>query len=322
MAQGEIRFDGRAILVTGAGRGLGRSHALLLASRGAKVLVADNGTAMDGADANSTPAETVVAEIKQAGGEAVACAADIGTEAGANQAVAACVKAFGRIDGILHNASTCPDNMAADEVSLHDFHLVMQVNPFGGFYLTHAAWPHMVKQQYGRIVYTTSSAIYGSWGNTAYASAKSAYIGMMRCLAVEGAKNGILVNCVAPSALTRMTERLQPSPYADWFTKTMLPEKVSVGAAYLLSEDSTIRGEIFAMGGGRIARIMIAETAGVIGPGTSIEAVRDIMPEVLADTHFNYPKDLGEWSGNVTKRFGVNVSLDANTSAVKPIDRG
>lgn len=157
MTENGVRFDGRAILVTGAARGIGRAHAMLLAARGAKVVVADNGAAMDGEAPSAAPAQSVVAEIKAAGGEAVACTADIATEAGSTQAVEASLRAFGRIDGILHNASTSPDIAPADKVSSHDLDLVMRVNPFAGFWMTRAAWPHMVRQNHGRIVYMTSA---------------------------------------------------------------------------------------------------------------------------------------------------------------------
>lgn len=322
LRQGEIRFDGQAILVTGAGRGLGRAHAMVLASRGAKIVVADNGAAMDGADSSSAPAESVVADITAAGGEAIACTADIATESGSNQAVAASLNAYGRIDGILHNASTSPDLMAADMLSSHDLDIVMRVNPFAGLWMARAAWPHMVRRHYGRIVYMTSGGIYGALGNAPYAAAKSAYIGMARCLALEGVKHGILVNVVAPAARTRMTEGFQPSAYADWFFKMMLPEKVSVGAAYLMSEECKIYGEIFSMGGGRIARITIAETEGVVGSGTSIEEVRDAMPRVMADASFFYPKDLSERSARVAQLFGFDGGLDtSNAYAVRPIEK-
>ena len=322
MVEGEIRFDGRAILLTGAGRGLGRAQAMVLALRGAKVVVADNGTAMDGEDPDRGPAETVVAEIKAAGGEAVACIADIATEVGSNQAVEASLKAFDRIDGIVHNASTSPDLKTADRLSSRDLDLVMRVNPMAGLWMARAAWPHMVKQQYGRIVYMPSGGIYGALGNTDYAAAKSAYIGMMRCLALEGIKDGILVNAVAPSARTRMTERFHPSAYADWFFKTMPPEKVAVGVAYLLSEACKIHGEMFSMGGGRIARLTIAESEGVIGFGFSIEEVRDAMPRVMADTRFFYPKDLSERSIKVADLFGFRGGLEANNAyAVRPIEK-
>lgn len=323
MESHRIRFDGRAFLVTGAGRGLGRSQALLLASRGAKIVVADNGVAMDGEDADARPAETVAGEINASGGAAVACTADIGTESGSKQAVEASLAAFGRIDGIVHYASTSPDLKTADVLSSTALELVMRVNPFAGLWMARAAWAHMVGRRFGRIVYMPSAGIYGALGNTDYAAAKAAYIGMMRCLALEGAKHGILVNAVAPSARTRMTERFHPSAYADWFFETMTPEKVAVGVAYLLSEECEIHGEIFAMGGGRIARVTLAESEGVIGAGSSIEEVREVMGRVMADTKFFYPKDLTERSRTVAELFGFRGSLEAsNDYAVRPVGKG
>jgi hypothetical protein len=198
-----------------------------------------------------------------------------------------------------------------------------QIRVLRGCRTARAAWAHMVGQRFGRIVYMPSAGIYGALGNTDYAAAKAAYIGMMRCLALEGAKHGILVNAVAPSARTRMTERFHPSAYADWFFETMTPEKVAVGVAYLLSEECEIHGEIFAMGGGRIARVMLAEGEGVIGAGSSIEEVRDMMGRVMADTKFFYPKDLTERSRTVAELFGFGGSLEAsNDYAVRPIGKG
>jgi NAD(P)-dependent dehydrogenase (short-subunit alcohol dehydrogenase family) len=320
MTDGDIRFDGRAILVTGAGRGLGRATALLLASRGAQVVVADNGAAMDGEDADAGLAEMVAGEISAAGGQAVTCTADLATEPGAEAAVQASVAAFGRIDGIVHFASPCPDLKAADRLSTRDLELVMRVNPFAALWMARAAWPHMARQHYGRIVFMPSGAIYGAMGNTDYAAAKAAYIGITRCLALEAPKDNIRVNAISPSARTRMTERFHPSAYAEWFYATMPPEKVATGAAWLLSEDCSVNGEIFAVGGGRIARMMIAENEGVVGSGESIEDVRDIMPKVMADERFFHPKDLGERSARVAALFGFDGRMSSATEfAVKSV---
>lgn len=320
MVEDEIRFDGRAILVTGGGRGLGRATALLLAGRGAQVVVADNGAAMDGESASTGPAETVVAEIVGAGGKAVACTADLACEAGAAAAVAASVEAFGRIDGIVHFASPCPDLKAADRLSSRDLELVMRVNPFAALWMARAAWPHMARQHYGRIVLMPSGAIYGAMGNTDYAAAKGAYVAITRCLALEGPKDNVRVNAISPSARTRMTERFHPSAYAEWFYQTMQPEKVAVTAAWLLSEDCNVNGEIFAVGGGRIARMMIAENEGVIGSGASIEEVGAMMPGVMADDRFFHAKDLGERSAKVASLFGFDGRLSSATEfAVKPV---
>jgi NAD(P)-dependent dehydrogenase (short-subunit alcohol dehydrogenase family) len=300
----EIRFDGRAILVTGAGRGLGRATATLLASRGAQVVVADNGAALDGSAAEAAPAHAVVAEIAAAGGRAVPCTEDLGTEAGASAAVRAALDSFGRIDGIVHCASPCPDLKAAQDLSTRDLDLVMRVNPFAALWMARAAWPHMIAQGGGRLVFMPSAAFYGAPRNTDYAAAKAALIGVVRCLAIEGAGNGIRVNGVSPSAATRMTEGFLPPAYAEWFLPRMPPEKVAVGLAWLVSDACQVSGEIFAMGGGRIARMALAEAEGVIGDGASIEEVDAVMPRVLADASFFHPRDLAERSAKVAALLG------------------
>jgi NAD(P)-dependent dehydrogenase (short-subunit alcohol dehydrogenase family) len=323
MAQGDIRFNGRAILVTGGGRGLGRATALLLAARGAQIVVADNGAAMDGEDASAGPAHAVAGEIAAAGGKAIACIADLATESGAQAAVQASVDAFGAIDGLIHCASPCPDLKAVDRLSSSDLELVMRVNPFAALWMARAAWPHMARQHYGRIVFMPSGAVYGAMGNTDYAAAKAAYIGITRCLALEGPKDGVCVNAISPSARTRMTERFHPSAYAEWFYTKMPPEKVATSAAWLLSENCNVNGEIFAVGGGRIARMMIAENEGVIGSGQSIEEVDAMMPQVLADGRFFHAKDLGERSAQVAALFGFDGRLSSDKEfAVRPIAAG
>lgn len=306
MAEGEVRFDGRAMLVTGAGRGLGRAQALLLASRGASVVVADNGAAKDGEDPGAGPAAAVVAEIQTAGGKAVACMADLSNDEGATAAVSACLEAFGRIDGIAHFASSCPPLKSPDQLSTRDLELVMRINAGAAMWMARAAWPHMAAARYGRIVLTTSGGAIGAPNNADYSSAKAAQIGLTRCLAVDGAAHGILVNAVAPAALTRMTDGFFPGAFADWFAETMAPEKVAAGAAFLLSEDCAITGEIFAMGGGRIARMTIAEGEGAIGAEGSIEEVRAMMPRVMADDRWFYPRTMGERSMKVASIFGFD----------------
>jgi NAD(P)-dependent dehydrogenase (short-subunit alcohol dehydrogenase family) len=312
MAQGEVRFDGRAIVVTGAGRGIGRAHALLLTSRGANVVVADNGSDMEGDNPSAEPANSVVEEISARQGKAVAYTRDLSTEEGSNGAIETCLKTYGRIDGIIHNASTVPNLVPVEKLSSHDMDMVMRSNCYAALWMTRAAWPHMVKQQYGRITYTTSGAIYGADGNGPYSAAKAANIGLMRSLSSEGAKHNIHINIYSPSAFTRMTD-FPPSAYKDWHAKTHQPEKVAVGVAYLMSEECPANGEVFAIGAGRMARITFAETDGYIGAAASIEEMRDAMPGVLADTNYFHAKDLTERMARVTKLFGFEGgSLKAN----------
>jgi hypothetical protein len=165
----------------------------------------------------------------------------------------------------------------------------------------------MAAQHYGRIVCATSAGAFGSPNNADYSSAKAGVMGVVRCLAVDGAAHGILVNAVAPAAMTRMTEGFWPGTFADWFAETMRPEKVAPGAAYLLSEECALTGEVLAMGGGRIARIRYAEGEGALGEGASIEEVRAMMPQVMADERIFYPANLGERSAKVAGLFGFRA---------------
>jgi NAD(P)-dependent dehydrogenase (short-subunit alcohol dehydrogenase family) len=321
MATSEIRFDGRAILVTGAGRGIGRAHARLLASRGAKVLVADYGAATDGQAPSSAPADAVVAEIQATGGEAAACAADIATEAGSNAAVEACLATFGRIDGLLHNASTMPDNTPADRISTRDLDLVMRVNAYAAIWLTRAAWPHMTAQGYGRVVFKSSAGVFGSEGNAPYAAAKAAVIGAMRCFAPEGAPHGVLVNVVAPGAYTRMTERLPESDFAAWFAETMRAERVAPGVAWLMSEACDIHGEMFHIGGGRISRLVLGETRGALTADDRIETAAAAFPKVMAETEIAYPKVLTERALTVARELGYGGGMNEGAFTVTPLER-
>jgi short chain dehydrogenase len=267
----------------------------MLASRGAKIVVADHGVAMDGE------------------------APDYGTRRDGGRRDQSRRRRSGRFYGGYSYASTSPDLKTADKLSNLDLDRVMRVNSFAGMWMVRAAWLHMLNQRYGRIVYLSSDGIYGALGNADYAAAKSAYIGMMRCLALEGADHGIMVNVVLPSARTRMTERFHPSAYADWFFQIMTPEKVAAGVAYLLSDECDIGGEIFAMGGGRIARVTLAENEGVVEFGSSIEQARDSMPRVMADTKFFYPENLGMRSAKVAGLFGFHGGLEADRYTVRPV---
>jgi NAD(P)-dependent dehydrogenase (short-subunit alcohol dehydrogenase family) len=233
--------------------------------------------------------------------------------------VAACTGAFGRIDGLLHNASTVPDNAPAERMSSGDLDLVMRVNVYAGLWMARAAWPQMQRQGYGRVVLMSSAGIYGSTGNAPYAAAKAAVIGAMRCLALEGAASGILVNVVAPAALTRMTERLPASDYADWFARTMGPEKVSGAVAFLLSEACQVSGEMFHVGGGRLARLRLAESEGVLLADDSIEAAQAAVPAALAETEFFHPRDLIERAAKVAERLGYGGGMGAGAFTVKPL---
>jgi NAD(P)-dependent dehydrogenase (short-subunit alcohol dehydrogenase family) len=254
-----IRFDDRVAIVTGAGAGLGRSHAMLLASRGAKVVVNDPGGAVDGRGGAHAVADKVVAEIKAGGGQAVANYDSVADEKSAQNIVDAAVNAWGRCDILVNNAGILRDK-AFVNMSMEDFEFTAQVHFMGTVYCTKAAWPVMRKQQYGRIVVTTSgSGTVGNFGQSNYGAAKMAVNGFINVLRLEGAKYNILCNAISPSARTRMTEDLIP-PHVAQFMK---PELVSPAVAWLCSEECDASGEIIAATAGNYARVQYFQSEGV-----------------------------------------------------------
>ena len=254
-----IRFDNRVAIVTGAGVGLGRQHALLLAARGAKVVVNDTGAGPDGRGGDSAVADRVVDEIRAAGGVAIAHHGDVSDPAAAQALVGAAVAAWGRLDILVNNAGILRDRSFA-KIDLADFNAVMQVHLMGTVNCSHAAWPFMVQQKYGRVVVTTSVAgSNGNFGQTHYGAAKMAVLGFMNCLAIEGRKSGILVNAISPAATTRMTEALIPPALAS----QMGPELVSPAVAWLCSETCQLTAHIITASAAGFARMQFYETQGV-----------------------------------------------------------
>tara|TARA_B100000900_G_scaffold179875_1_gene152435 strand:- start:3636 stop:4553 length:918 start_codon:yes stop_codon:yes gene_type:complete len=253
-----IRYDGQVAIVTGAGNGLGRSHAIQLAARGAKVVVNDLGGTVDGSGGGSAASQAVVAEIEAAGGEAMAHGANVADVEQVQDMVAATTKRWGRIDILINNAGILRDK-SFGKGSLEDFKLVLDVHLMGSVNCTKAVWDIMREQNYGRVVVTTSSSgLYGNFGQTNYGSAKMGVIGMMNTLAQEGAKNNVKINALAPTAGTRMTEGLIPEKVFDLMT----PETVTPAVLYLVSQDAPTR-TILAAGAGGYAVAKIVETDGI-----------------------------------------------------------
>lgn len=254
-----IRFDNRVAIVTGAGAGLGRSHALLLAERGAKVVVNDPGGAVDGRGGSDAVADKVVAEIKAKGGEAVANYDSVGTWDGAQNIVRTATEKWGRVDALINNAGILRDK-AFHNMPVEDFEAVVQVHLLGSAYCTRAAWPVMREQKYGRVVMTSStSGLFGNFGQSNYGAAKSGVAGLVNCLRFEGAKYNILTNVLSPAAYTRMTEGIMSPAVAPF----MKPELVSPAAVWLASEACNVSGEIvFAQAGG-FSRLQYFESEGV-----------------------------------------------------------
>lgn len=271
----ELRFDGRVAVITGAGRGLGRAYALLLASRGCKVVVNDNGGSMRGDEVIANPADEVVAEIKAAGGEAVACAASVGSKESAHEIVQAAIDAWGRVDILIHNAGNVRYGKIS-ELSLEDFTSVTDVHMKGGFFLVQAAFPHMEKAGYGRIILTSSiSGIYGSSPSVNYGMSKAGLMGLNNVAALEGAEHGIKSNCIVPNAMTRMADGLDTSQYPP-----LTPEQVAPMVGWLAHESCSVSGELMVAGGGRMGRIFFTESKGAWQPDWSIEDVADRLEDI------------------------------------------
>lgn len=276
----DIRFDGKVAIVTGAGGGLGRQHALELARRGAKVVVNDLGGSVDGSGGSSEAAQKVVEEIKAFGGEAIANGSSVTDDAGVAHMVKQAMDAWGRIDILIANAGILRDKTLS-KMELADFELVMQVHVFGTFKPIKAVWDIMKAQNYGRIVVTTSSSgMYGNFGQSNYGAAKMAVLGLMNTLKLEGAKNDVKINAISPVAATRMTEGLMPPEVLA----KLAPEYVTPGVVYLCSDEAPT-GAILTAGAGAFALSRIYETEGVyLGEGgLSAEEVRDSWDQITAE---------------------------------------
>ncbi|MFF3669157.1 SDR family oxidoreductase [Microtetraspora malaysiensis] len=289
----DLRFDGKVAVVTGAGHGLGRSHALLLAERGAKVVVNDLGGALDGSGASTGPAAEVVELIVKNGGEAVVNADSVATPEGAQAIVQAARDAFGRIDVVVNNAGILRDK-SFGKMSVEDFDAVIAVHVRGAFLVSRAAFPHMKEQGYGRIVNTSSPAgLFGNFGQANYSTAKMGLVGLTKTLGIEGARANIKANAIAPIAWTRMTETLLPAELEAKFT----PERISPLVAYLAHESCETSGEVFSVGGGRVARVFVAEGPGWRDDAITPEAVRDNWEAVMAEEPYLRPTTLGQQGG-------------------------
>ncbi len=295
----ELRFEGRVAVVTGAGRGIGRAYALLLASRGASVVVNDLGGSMQGVGEDAGVASSVATEIARSGGAAIADASDVSTPEGARSLIDAAIERFGRLDVLINNAGIIrwaglPE---ADAENLGS-HLAVHV--VGSFNTTRAAWPHLVDRTYGRIVMTTSSGLFGLPENLSYAAAKGGVIGLTRSLATAGAAHGITVNCIAPGAVTRMAGRAAEADSAGGAAPSpqMSPDLVAPMVAFLAHEACPVTGEIYAAGFGRFARIFIASTEGYVQatPEPTIEDIAAHWATINDETGYYVPGDLMAWS--------------------------
>jgi NAD(P)-dependent dehydrogenase (short-subunit alcohol dehydrogenase family) len=288
----EIRYDDRVAVITGAGGGLGKTYAQLLASRGAKVVVNDLGGAADGSGSGTSMADETAKEINEAGGTAVANYDSVATPEGGEAIIQTALDNFGRVDILINNAGILRDK-SFTKLEPQNLEIVLDVHLKGAFYVTQPAFRSMKENNYGRILFASSGAgIFGNFGQTNYGAAKMGLVGLCHVLAVEGAKNNIKCNAIAPIAKTRMTEALL-GPLAD----KLAPEFVTPLVAYLVSEQCELTHEIFDVGGGRYARIFVGMTDGWVAPKGGVPSVEDlaenfdrvrdtgsfIIPESIAD---------------------------------------
>jgi NAD(P)-dependent dehydrogenase (short-subunit alcohol dehydrogenase family) len=272
----ELRFNDRVAVITGAGRGLGRAYSLLLASRGAKVVVNDNGVSRHGEGGHAGPAQQVVDEICQAGGEGVAATDSIASPEGAKSIIDTAIKQYGRLDILIHSAGI---NRAVPlrDMTWEQFSATLGVHLHGAFHLVHAAMPIMCDAGYGRMVMTSSIAgLYSQRNLAAYAAAKAGLIGLSHTIAHEGAPYGVTCNAIIPSAITRLSEGRDTSSFPD----TMTPETVAPTIAWLVHENCKATGEIYVMLAGRVAKAFVTETVGVFREHWTIEQVAEQFDQI------------------------------------------
>jgi NAD(P)-dependent dehydrogenase (short-subunit alcohol dehydrogenase family) len=295
----DISFEGRVAVITGAGGGLGRQHALLLASRGAQVVVNDLGGALDGTGTSQGPAEEVAAEITELGGVALADANNIATPQGGEALIQTALDSFGRVDIVINNAGILRDKSFANmDPTLWD--PVIQVHLSGAICVTRPAWVYMRDQGFGRVINTASrSGLFGNYGQANYGAAKMGLVGLTKVLAQEGARYNIKANAIAPVAHTRMTETMFPD-IAD----KLDPRLVSPVAAYLASEECSVSGEIYSIVGGRVARVFVGVTPGYFNPNLTVEDVSNHLDEIRAEDGYTVPPSVRDEIALVVQLFG------------------
>lgn len=304
-----LRLDDRVAIVTGAGGGVGRAHALALAERGARIVVNDLGIALDGSAASSEVAQRVVDEIEQAGGAATADAHSVAEPDAARAIVQTALDAYGRVDILVNNAGVLDDQLLA---TVDDAYVdrVLDVHLRGAVTLCRAAWGPMAEQRHGRIINTSSGAVFGSPGGTVYQTAKAGLIGLTRSLALAGADLGIRVNAIMPTAYTRMTATVPDESFRDFMERTFGPDRVAAFTVVLASDDAPVSGECFLVGGGRIARAFLGVTAGYISDDPTPEDFAAHLEGVLDTTGMFVPVDRASEFNSYLGDLGFGSGLD------------
>jgi len=296
----ELRFDGQVVIITGAGRGMGRSHAIFLAKRGASVVVNDVGCDIFGNKLDAIPAEEVVKEIKAAGGIALLSTDNVATQEGCKALVDKTVKEFGRVDALVHNAGI-NYKTPFPELTKHDLDANFNVHYFAAVYLTQAAWPYFVKQGGGACLYMCSDGIFGNPTFADYSSAKMAQVGLMRTLTLEGAPYGIKVNSLNVGAVTRMWEDTMAPAHLEWGRKYYPPIAVSQCVAWLIHPENPTTGEWYTCQGYHVSHVGIAVSEGYSKVGFSTEDLRDNWDKINAWDNLKFPRSTME-------NFGATVA--------------
>lgn len=318
-ASPELRFEDRVIVVTGAGRGMGKEHALLMADRGARVVVSDLGVDLYGQGSDASHADQVVSLIRERGGRAVACNEDLTDPEGARRTVQRAIDEFGRIDALVHNAGFTLGSRPFGEEMDSRLEKLLSINTKAAFILAREAWRHMESQGFGRLVLIASTAIYGLPGSLPYSTAKASYIGMTRGLAAEGEKCGIKVNLVSPAGATRMSDNMAEGELKSWILETARVELVSPLVALLCHDACPVSGELFVSAGGRIARTIIGETEGWIDQDMTIESALTAMPAIMAQAPVAFPRSTSDSLKVFMDAMGFELStpLTSNAGAVQ-----
>ena len=295
-----LRLDGRVAAVTGAGRGIGRAHAELLGRLGAKVVVNDQGGSTLGVGSDRGPADEVVARIRAAGGAAVANYGDVSEADGGRSVVETAVAEFGRIDILVNNAG----NMvwgALPEATIETIEAHWAVHVRGSYNTCFAAWPYLLKQNYGRVVLTTSAGIFGLPDNIGYATAKASFIGMAKSMTAGRGDANITINCIAPNAMTRLAARPGDEQAQTGPVPSMDPALVAPMVAYLSHESCDVSGEVFVAGAGRFARLFVGVTAGYLHPdpgGVTVDDVAANWAAINDPAGYYVPGTLTDWASH------------------------
>jgi NAD(P)-dependent dehydrogenase (short-subunit alcohol dehydrogenase family) len=306
----ELRFDGRVAIVTGAGSGLGRAHAIELARRGASVVVNDLGVTLQGTGASGDPAHTVATEITDLGGIAVASTDSVVPPEGGEAIVRTALDAFGRLDVLVNNAGVLD---TADFLDCPDEHIdrTLATHVRGAFSVTRPALRHMLERGYGRIVNTSSGAVLGAPVGLAYQAGKSAMIAFTRALAVIGRDRGVLANAILPTAFTRMTDSIPDEAFRSFMEQRFRPENVAPVVALLAHESVGVTGECFLAGGGRMARLFLGVTEGFITDEPSAEAFADALDRVMSTEGFAVPPDRPSEFASYLPKLGFSFDTSA-----------